>query len=102
MLRENANQSVELVGDAPARTYRAVALAPDPCHRISEEAEVSVDASAVVVTRAMTREPGICATVITPIEVTGPVPDRGAEIATFTLRLRDERGATVFEASAPL
>lgn len=99
---ENATQTVEIVASAEGRSYRAVALAPDACYRVPEAAEAVLEGEVLTVTRRLVREPGLCATVITPVEVVGSLDDVPVGATTFRLVLLNAEGAVVFEATTPL
>lgn len=92
-----AQDTVEIVTQDGARQYRATVFAPDACHKVSEAAEIARDGDTAVITRVMIRDGDICATVMTPIEVTGPLP---SGIGRLVLRLQNDLGRVVFDASA--
>lgn len=81
--------------DRAGGVYQATVLAPDPCYIVGDDPEVVVSGAELRITRSLIREDGICATVITPLEVTGPLPDVPAGVTKFVLHLRNARGEVV-------
>lgn len=57
--------------------YSKTVMAPDACYVIDPLAQTIERGPDLVVQRTLRREPGFCAQVLTPLEVTGTVEDPG-------------------------
>ncbi len=69
--------------EAGRLAYTVVVYAPDACYRLAAGASVERSGRGVTVRREIVREPGMCAAVMTPVEVSGEVAGLSARPETL-------------------